>query len=66
MENLEITENHWETIGQQDFGSRFAQVRFKGGPSSKVGSGLVHASAAAAHGDAKDALGARGAGGVPP
>ena len=61
-----IIENHWETIGQQGFGSRFAQVRFKLGPSSKVGSGLVQASAAAGHGGAKDALGARAAGGVPP
>ena len=61
-----IIENHWETIGQQDFGSSSAQVGFKVGPSSKVGSGLVHSSAAAGHGDAKNALGARGTGGVPP
>ena len=47
-------------------GSQFTLVRFKLGSSSKLGSGLARASAAAGHGDAKDALGARGAGGVPP
>ena len=48
------------------FGSEFTLVRSKLGSFSKLGSGLARASAAAGHGDAKDALGARGAGGGPP
>ena len=58
--------NHSEIIGEQCFGSRSARVRFRLGSRTQLGSGWARVSAAAGHGDAKDALGARGAGGVPP
>ena len=59
-------ENHSETLGKQCFGPRSAQVRFKLGSSTQLRLGWTQVSAAAGHGDAEDALGARGAGGVPP
>ena len=61
-----VVENHSETIGKQSFGQGPVQVWFMLGGSTQLGLGWTPASAAAGHGDAKDALEARGAGGDTP